>query len=526
MNLTTENKAVKKAFHDAGYKGQNITVAIIDNGYNGSDSRVTCVSGFDAHTVEDHGDIVVSILLEWLPEAHILSYNYTMPGASFESALCDIVQRAEKGGRYLVNVSQSMWHDVEHERLINNLIALGVPVFAASGNDGGNGMNIYPGNYPQVIAVAAANNDGSHAPFSSAYPDVDFIEVGTGVVVDGKVRNGTSIACPIALSKAALIMCETPTITEPRLYDALKASAADLGTGGFDIYTGWGHPAPMPKNKAIDAGKEKPLSRIPAFLAYLESKLGNVYVWGAQGQVLSAMKDPIKWITSMEKENGQSYVDRAIAFYNSVKASGKDPIEAFDCSGLIMFYVQNLMGWSEGDSSAAGLYASCTKLVSRAQLQPGDLCFIYSSKKGKMVHVGVYIGNGQTIEAYGRDLGVVKRPLGSGEWSHYGRLPVLQIIDNKEPKEETNVPKIVTKSNIGSNEGLKLQEMLNAYGYTSLDGKPLDEDGKPGAKTMEAFDAFRKAHGMSQTVEVPAALPETLTMAITIGPKTYTSELK
>lgn len=170
------------------------------------------------------------------------------------------------------------------------------------------------------------------------------------------------------------------------------------------------------------------MSRITDFIAYLESKLGNVYVWGAQGQVLSTMKDPIKWIISMETKKGQKQVERAIAFYKKVLAAGKSPIEAYDCSGLIMFYVQNLKGWSKGDSSADGLYKA-SKKITKTQLQPGDFVFIINPATGVMRHVGVYIGGGQTIEAYGRDLGVVKRPLSAGEWTHFGRHPVLQVVD-------------------------------------------------------------------------------------------------
>jgi len=96
--------------------------------------------------------------------------------------------------------------------------------------------------------------------------------------------------------------------------------------------------------------------------------------------------------------------------------------------------------------------------------------------------------------------------------------------NTEDAKEEPKVPKIVTKSNTGSNESLKLQEMLNAYGYTSADGKPLVEDGEAGTKTMEAFDAFREAHGFEKTVEVP--FPDVLKLTLTLGEKQYGLDIK
>ncbi|HOR13607.1 MAG TPA: NlpC/P60 family protein [Clostridia bacterium] len=165
------------------------------------------------------------------------------------------------------------------------------------------------------------------------------------------------------------------------------------------------------------------MTRIQEFLTYLQSKLGNIYVWGAQGENLSNMSDPEAWITKMEKKNGQSYIDRALKFYRQTKASGKYPIEAFDCSGLVMFFFQNTKKWLKSDASANGIYNMCQK-IDKAQLKPGDFVFIKSGSK--MVHIGVFIGNGKTIEAYGRDLGVVELPLAQGRWTHYGRLALLQ----------------------------------------------------------------------------------------------------
>ena len=39
------------------------------------------------------------------------------------------------------------------------------------------------------------------------------------------------------------------------------------------------------------------MSRIDGFIAYLESHVGDMYVWGAQGQRVDTMDDPETWIS-------------------------------------------------------------------------------------------------------------------------------------------------------------------------------------------------------------------------------------
>ncbi|MHB8510759.1 MAG: C40 family peptidase [Actinomycetota bacterium] len=72
--------------------------------------------------------------------------------------------------------------------------------------------------------------------------------------------------------------------------------------------------------------------------------------------------------------------------------AGASPSEGFDCSGLTMW------SWAHAGvslpHSAAAQYDSIVH-VTRAELQPGDLVFFYQP----ISHVGMYVGNGQMIEA-------------------------------------------------------------------------------------------------------------------------------
>ncbi len=95
---------------------------------------------------------------------------------------------------------------------------------------------------------------------------------------------------------------------------------------------------------------QAPNSRAAAALAYVYSKLGSPYVWGATGP------------------------------------------DAFDCSGLVQAAYR-----SAGVSLPRTTYAQIAagRRIERSQLLPGDLVFFYSG----ISHVGVYVGNGRMIHA-------------------------------------------------------------------------------------------------------------------------------
>lgn len=72
---------------------------------------------------------------------------------------------------------------------------------------------------------------------------------------------------------------------------------------------------------------------------------------------------------------------------------------AFDCSGLTM------RAWGAAGVSLphfASAQMSAGTPVSQSQLQPGDLVFYYSP----VSHVGIYIGNGQIVDAENPSVGV------------------------------------------------------------------------------------------------------------------------
>ena len=219
--------------------------------------------------------------------------------------------------------------------------------------------------------------------------------------------------------------------------------------------------------------------KIDDFVAYLNSHLGDAYVWGTQGERVDNRADLEKWVR--RKETSRREADRALAY---IKKATKTPLYAFDCSGLIIHWLRDIRGLIDSDTNAQGLYRQCKQQgkLGAWQMQAGDLVFRYSVAVGKMGHVGVYVGNGMVVEAQGRDAGVVMRHLSYGGWTHQGRHPALA--------EDTAPTVFRLTSPMMHGENVKLmQAALNACGYDC--GKA---DGICGKATMTAVKAFATAH--------------------------------
>ena len=238
------------------------------------------------------------------------------------------------------------------------------------------------------------------------------------------------------------------------------------------------------------------------FLAYLEEQVqnGSIYVWGGQGE--RGVEITEDWICRCEPtEEGAK---RVIALWKQRIAEGKgDILRAFDCSGLIMYYLQNLKGVFETDMSSNSLKAKC-QMISREQLQPGDFVFrVYKNgaKKGRAYHIGVVVDSAlHIIEAKGRDDGIVKRDIDAqmGYWNCCGRLECLY----NGIKPEITSPAywelsrlLKHTSPIMQGEDVKnVQLALMSKGFSC--GKH-GSDGKYGSDTQTAVRDFQEKNGLA-----------------------------
>lgn len=115
-------------------------------------------------------------------------------------------------------------------------------IVAASGN-GGNSTANYPAAYPEVVSVAATDDQDAKASFSTFNDDVEIAAPGVDILSTRRgggyvAFSGTSMATPHVAGVAAVIARNGGTPAQWRT--KLDASVDDLGAPGRDVNFGFG----------------------------------------------------------------------------------------------------------------------------------------------------------------------------------------------------------------------------------------------------------------------------------------------
>ena len=149
------------------------------------------------------------------------------------------------------------------------------------------------------------------------------------------------------------------------------------------------------------------------------------------------------WYGTFGRLGTKDHYNEKKAAYPSQYQWAYDPKEAtqkvHDCTGLVEGYlffdspngtVYKYNG--NQDRSANGTRSACKESgpISTMPELPGVIVF----KDG---HMGVYIGNGEVIDARGRAWGVVRGKLKDVAWTHWGKHPDITY---EEPKPVTPAP--------------------------------------------------------------------------------------
>jgi thermitase len=250
--------------------GNGIKVAVLDSGVASDNPdinpKVVARANFSgASTNEDnygHGTHVAGIVAATAnntigvagvcPGCTILAGKVLNDsGVGSSSGLANGINWAVSNGAKVINMSIGVRASRTLEAAVNNAWNQGVVLVAAAGN-GGNQTKIYPGAYPNVIAVAATDNTDAKASFStygaswvdiaapgvnvySTFPNHTFV-LGTqnNRSFGYDVGNGTSMSSPIVAATAALAWSSHPGITQTSVR-AKRESTADKisGTGTY-----------------------------------------------------------------------------------------------------------------------------------------------------------------------------------------------------------------------------------------------------------------------------------------------------
>lgn len=168
-------------------------------------------------------------------------------------------------------------------------------------------------------------------------------------------------------------------------------------------------------------------------VAYAQAQLGKPYWYGTFGNTASQ-----SLLTAKAKQYPAHYGDARMSKYKSEIGQ-----RVHDCVGLIKGYL-----WSESatatpkynssqDVSANGMLGKCKEWGYIDEMPEIPGLIVWSSG-----HVGVYIGNGDVIEARGFNYGVVKTRLDQRGWKKWGKCPWITYSETAESTSSVATTKV------------------------------------------------------------------------------------
>lgn len=232
--------------HVAGYRGQGITIAVLDTGVD-SDHPVfrehdnilpghgRCGGGGSSEDRSGHGTATASNAVGTIGVAHeakvvpVKVFPRRSLATTWSRVLCGLNYVREHHAEIdVVNMSIAGRGSRAVRKAIRQLISSGVVVVAAAGNNGG--RTLAPARYPGVISVSALAGGDRIARFSAkgqiTAPGVNIYSADKR----GRFsrRSGTSRSSPQVAGAAAIILALDPAAS---VFDVLRTSGRCPGGG-------------------------------------------------------------------------------------------------------------------------------------------------------------------------------------------------------------------------------------------------------------------------------------------------------
>jgi cell wall-associated NlpC family hydrolase len=221
-------------------------------------------------------------------------------------------------------------------------------------------------------------------------------------------------------------------------------------------------------------------------LSLLDPQCG--YVWGETGRLCTAAT--LEQMRKMCKDNpgspwydgnnGFNYLQRCLKWIGKI---------VFDCAGIL----DKLFGINLNAHAYYSL-AKVKGLIGTMPDRPGILLFRVNSR-GTMVHVGVYIGNGQAIEARSAFYGVVPTGVSYRGWTHWAECHLIDYTEDdmiyckfEDGRETPTSNSPVVRS---------MQDGLAKLDIKMISDKEYPPDGRYGKATVNGVAAFKAKYGLS-----------------------------
>lgn len=241
-----------------------IKVAVIDTGVDKSHSilkgRIDSSSYNLAENNTDlednlgHGTHVAGIVADSTPDnIKIMALKiFNSSNRSSTILILNALQYALEKGADVVNMSLGVDTNATNSTqnqldvVIDKAYQLGIPIFAAAGNERRNVSQVYPASNSKTIAVSALDkslafdssysNYGAGIDFCAPGTDITSAQAGGGLLT----QEGTSMAAPHMAATGAMIKNLHKNYSVSQVYKVLQKYAKDLGSKGKDSYYGNG----------------------------------------------------------------------------------------------------------------------------------------------------------------------------------------------------------------------------------------------------------------------------------------------
>ncbi|MFZ5988353.1 MAG: S8 family serine peptidase, partial [Bacillota bacterium] len=216
------------------------------NGYiddiNGWDFSANDNTVFDSANDDMHGTHVAGIIaakengtgvLGTSPNVKVLPLKFINGNFGYTSDVIEAIEYSKKMGIQIINCS---WGGTgENTALKEAMAESGILYVCAAGNLGVDSSSspVYPANFdiPNIISVAAIDNKGYIAPFSSYGSSIDIAAPGVNILstLPGNgygMLSGTSMAAPFVTGTAALLKSFSPEISVREIINRINNNAA------------------------------------------------------------------------------------------------------------------------------------------------------------------------------------------------------------------------------------------------------------------------------------------------------------
>ena len=246
--------------------GAGVSVYVFDSGINSSHEEFTgrIEPGFnvinDAYGTEDcsgHGSHTASLIggttywvakqVKLIPVRVLNCRSGNTSSATLYTAVNWVIEHHQTGVPAIINLSVGMSKSIAFNEAAQALIADGLIVVGAAGNQNRDACLYSPASEPSVISVGGIDRAALRASYSNYGSCVDIFAPGSDLVGAWfgstniyRSSSGTSNAAPIVSGIVALMLQDNPSLTQSQVEERLKTNATrdvlfNIGSGSQNL---------------------------------------------------------------------------------------------------------------------------------------------------------------------------------------------------------------------------------------------------------------------------------------------------